>query len=213
MMKKILPILLLCIALYACNSKQVKVACIGDSITEGAGHEQQSKTAYPVILEQLLGADYIVLNAGRSGATMLKESDLSYWNCKEISNVFTYKPDIIIIKLGTNDSKYHNWNQENFRDDYQRMIDTLNTIDGEPQIYLCLPVPVFETKWGINDSTLNYGVIPTIKDIATTNNLSLIDLNTIFLTKPEYFPDAIHPNEKGAEQIAIVIADKLKNYK
>jgi len=209
-MKNLIFVFLLLSISFSCTKQKLKIACVGDSITQGAGISWESKYGYPVQLDSLLSKNYEVLNCGRSAATMLKKGDLPYWTCNEFSNVFAYSPAIIVIKLGTNDTKPWNWNAENFTKDFQSMIDTYQTIQPKPAIYLCLPVPVFKTKWGINDSTINAGVIPTIKELAAKNNLEIIDLNTVFLGKAEYFPDSIHPNEAGAKIMAEVVAEKIK---
>ena len=90
------------------------------------------------------------------------------------------------------------------------MIDTFKTIPTNPKIFLCLPVPVFKTKWTINDSTLTAGVIPAVEKIAEKNNLPVIDLYHQMKDQGENFFDGIHPDEKGAEIMAGIIADELK---
>jgi acyl-CoA thioesterase I len=211
-MKRILRIFsLLCILFCtSCALRTIKVACIGDSITEGSGLACPSKTAYPVVLDSILGSRYDVLNSGRSATSLQKKGDFPYWICKEFSNVFVFQPKLITIKLGTNDTKPQNWNAERFLADYQALVDTLKTMKSNPRIYLCLPVPVYKTKWGINDSTVRVGVIPAIKKIAERNKLPLIDLYEPMAGQPEYFPDNIHPNEKGDKKIAEIIAKELK---
>ena len=204
-MKKLTFILLCTMVLSGCSEKVLRVACVGDSITEGAGLQVQSKTSYPVMLDSLLGPKYSVLNCGRSATTLQKQGDFPYWISKEFSNTFTYRPDIIIVKLGTNDTKSQNWQADRFKHDYQSLIDTLKTIPGQPKIYLCLPVPVYKTEWGINDSTLVKGVIPIIKELAQHNKLTLIDL----YQGMSGLPDNIHPNEQGAKKMAKIIADKI----
>lgn len=199
------------LVLISCKSGPIKVACIGDSITEGAGLLNQSKTAYPVLLDSILGKNYTVLNCGRGGATMLKEGNHPYWNCKEFYNAFTFNPDIIVIKLGTNDTKPKNWNADNFKKDYQAMIDTLTTIPNNPLIYLCLPTSAFRTAWGITDSTLTAGVIPIVKKIAKANNLPIIDFYDSMKNQAENFPDGIHPNESGAKNMALIVAEKIRD--
>ena len=191
------------------EKKEVRIACIGDSITEGAGIYWQSKNSYPVQLDSILGPGYRVLNAGRSGATLLKHSDLPYWICNEFSNVFAFEPDIIVIKLGTNDSKPFNWNEENYARDLQSMVDTLNSIPTQPEIFLCLPAPAYNHAWGINDSVIRNGVIPSIEKVAKLNNLQIIDLYKPLVDHVDFFPDSIHPNEAGAGSIAEVIAKAI----
>lgn len=195
--------------LVSCSKRQIKIACVGDSITEGSGLVCQSKTAYPVMLDSILGLNYSVLNCGRSATTLLRKGDFPYWTCKEFYNVFKYNPDIIIIKLGTNDTKPFNWNVENFALDYQALIDTFRTIPSKPKIIVCLPVPAFKTAWGINDSTLTAGVIPIIEKLAKANNLTIIDLYHQMSDQSSYFPDGIHPNEKGAKIMAGKIAKEI----
>jgi len=60
------------------STKEIKVACVGNSITEGYGLANQSKTAFPVILDSILGTGFSVLNFGRSGATAQKQGDVPY---------------------------------------------------------------------------------------------------------------------------------------
>lgn len=211
MARVIFGLLIVAIGLISCTEKkEIKIACIGDSITEGSKIAIQSKYSYPVQLDSILGDGYSVLNCGRSGATLLKKSNLPYWDCNEFYNVFAFEPDVIVIKLGTNDSKPFNWNEAAYSLDLQSMIDTLNTISTKPKIFLCLPAPAFNHAWGINDSVIQAGVIPTIQKLALTNNLSIIDLNKPLMNHVEVFPDSIHPNEVGAKMMAEIVAKNLK---
>jgi alpha-L-fucosidase 2 len=194
----------------SCSKKDIKIACVGDSITEGYGLACQSKTAYPVILDSILGPGYAVLNCGRSATTLQKKGDFPYWISKEFYDVFAYNPDIIIIKLGTNDTKPQNWNAKNFAKDYQSLIDTFKTISAKPKIFLCLPVPVFKTVWGINDSTVTEGIIPIVTKIAAENKLPVIDLYHQMSNQADNFPDCIHPNEKAVKVMAGIIAREIK---
>lgn len=209
-MKKITFFALLVLFMLSCTTKPTRIICIGDSITEGAGIYKQNINSYPALLDSLLGENYQVVNSGRGGTSLQKQGDFSYWNTKEFTNNFAYEPDMVIIKIGTNDTKPQNWNSERFEADYQALIDTLRTMPTNPEIIMCIPVPVFATQWGINDSTLNVGVIPVIKQIAEKNNIQLIDLNTPLKNSHEFFPDNIHPNENGALAIAEIIAGFIK---
>lgn len=208
-MKKIVSLLFILAFLYSCSDKVIRVACVGDSITEGAGLAKQSETGYPVVLNQLLGTRYAVLNCGRSATTLQKKGDFPYWTCKEFSNTFAFKPQIIVIKLGTNDTKSQNWNPTSFEQDYQALLDTFKTITPSPKIVVCLPVPVYQTEWGINDSTLQAGVLPILKKLCEKNALECIDLNSGLSNQKALFPDNIHPNEQGARKMAKIIATSI----
>jgi alpha-L-fucosidase 2 len=207
--KNLLCLLVVGVILSSCARSPIKVACIGDSITEGTVLEREVRYGYPEVLDSLLGPGYNVLNCGRTTTTVLRGGNEPYWFHNEFHNVFVFQPDIITIMLGTNDTKPFNWDAAAFERDYQSLIDTLQTIPGHPMIYICLPVPVFRTRWGINDSTLTSGVIPTAKEIASRNDLPIIDLYNPLLPYPHYFPDAVHPNEQGSAEIARLIAEAL----
>ena len=199
-------------AFTACSdNEQIKVACIGDSITEGHGITIQSEDGYPVVLNQILGNGYSVQNCGKSGTTMQKRADYPYWICKEFSNAMALNADIVVIKLGTNDTKPQNWNVDRFKADYQSLIDTLRSDGRNPQIFVCTPAPAFSHGWGINDSVIVAGVIPAVTEIAKANGLTIIDLHKELADKQEYFAvDGIHPDEPGAAYMAEIIANAIK---
>ena len=197
---------------YSCDQREdkIKVACIGDSITEGYGIEKANEHSYPFVLQTLLGDGYSVLNAGRSSTTLQKNGNHPYSYSKEFSNVFMFEPDIIVVSLGTNDTKPINWvNSEIFQRDYQFLLDTLKQIKSRPKIYVCTPVPVFNSSWGINDSTLVHGIIPVVKRLTSEHHINLIDLNHIFEDKNELTSDGIHPNELGARAIAEQVFNEI----
>ncbi len=172
----------------------------------------QSLYAYPERLDSILGPGYEVLNLGRSATTMMLNGDFPYWTAKEYTDVLHLNPDVIIIKLGTNDAKLFQWNATAYRQSYQQMIDSFQSIPSNPKIILCTPVPPQKTQWGITDSVVGGIICPIIKDLATQNNLQLIDLyNAIGKDSTLFSEDGIHPNQAGALKIAQTIATNLKH--
>ena len=83
----------------------VRVACIGNSITFGAGIKNRSRDSYPSVLARMLGDNYWVKNFGVSARTMLNKGDHPYMNEPAYKNALAFNPNIVVIKLGTNDSK------------------------------------------------------------------------------------------------------------
>jgi len=172
--------------------------------------------SYPAQLQHWLGKDYDVRNYGVSGATMLKNGDKPYWDQKEFTQAHEFNPDIVLIKLGTNDSKPQNWAFESeFSKDYIDMIKGFKELPSRPRIMLMLPVPVFtEEKWGIRDSIVSQAIVPEIKDIAEKTTCELIDLYTPLLDYGNFFPDQIHPDPLGAsimvENIYLKLFHKTK---
>jgi len=181
-----------------------KVACIGNSITSGSKNKED--VAYPAFLGKLLGDDYLVKNFGVSGRTLLRNGDYPYWKEKTYQDALELNPDIVIIKLGTNDSKPQNWKyKDEFEQDYRDLIQSFINLSSNPKIFLCKPVPAFKIMWGIRDSIIVNDIIPIIEKIGKEKNLEIIDLHKEFTGKENFFPDGIHPNEAGAALMAKVI--------
>ena len=204
-MKRIFLLSLL-FCLFLANSvasDTIRVACIGNSITQGSGIKNPRVDGYPAVLQRLLGDKYKVYNMGLGGRTLLNKGDRPYMKEQRYKDALALNPDIVVIKLGTNDTKTKNWvHSDEFMADMDTLITSFERLPSSPKIYLCIPVPVVETKWTINDSTMVNGVIPKIKAMAEKKQLPLIDLRTPLLDFPQYFPDKIHPNESGAIIIA-----------
>ena len=57
---------------------QIKVACVGDSITYGHGVSGWAKNNYPAKLQEILGDGYHVQNFGHSGRTLSPDGDQPY---------------------------------------------------------------------------------------------------------------------------------------
>lgn len=193
------------------QEKLTKVACIGNSITQGVGVKNQFQDSYPGILSQWLGKDYDVRNFGFSGRTMLMNGDRPYMKEQMYQDALAFNPDIVTIKLGTNDTKTMNWpaHGKEFEVDMRTMVKAFQALPSHPKIYLCYPVPPTKVQWTINDSTIVQEIIPAINRIAADLKLEVIDLHTPLLPYPQCFPDCVHPNEEGAQRIATVIYRKL----
>lgn len=188
------------------QDKKIKVACIGNSITFGAGIKDPNNHSYPVVLGKLLGDGYEVRNFGFSGRTLMNKGDRPYMKEQMYQDALNYHPDIVVIKLGTNDSKSQNWvHQKDFPKDMQQMIKDLRKLPSKPQIYLCYPAKAYISGSSINDSIITHGVMPYIDRIAKKNKLKVVDLHTATDGMIQNFPDKIHPNEEGAVAIAETI--------
>lgn len=181
----------------------VKVACVGNSITYGAGITNNFQNSYPGILSQWLGEGYDVRNFGISGRTLLNKGDYPYMHEQKFRELKAFEPDIVTIKLGTNDSKPWNWRYgKEFQRDLTEMLDVLEELPSKPKIYLCLPIPAKSNVYGIRDSVVFNGIIPVIRRMATKRHLLLIDLYTAMKPYSDYCSDGVHPDEAGSAVIA-----------
>lgn len=181
----------------------VRVACIGNSITYGAGIDNRDRDSYPAVLGQMLGAGYDVRNFGFSARQLIRTGDFPYMNEPMYREALAFAPDIVVIKLGTNDSKPQNWcNAADFKPALLKMLADLDTLSSHPRVYLCYPAKAYGNSWGINDSIIVHGIIPLIREVAEEKHLPVIDLHTATDGMPEHFPDKIHPDATGAIRIA-----------
>lgn len=212
MKNAIISLFLLFIAVQyvAAQKKVIKIACIGNSITYGVGTRNPAKDSYPAVLGQMLGDGYEVRNFGVSARTMLMKGDNPYMKEERYRQALDYHPDIVTIKLGTNDTKPQNWRyKSDFKKDMETMIRTLRALPSKPEIYLCYPIPAYAVQWGINDSIIVHGVMPVINRLAAKYGLKVIDLHTPLTGMKECFADNVHPNEKAAVRIAQAIYRQL----
>jgi len=184
-------------------NETIRVACVGDSITYGASIKDRENNNYPTVLGRSLGEGFEVRNFGVSGATLLKKGDFSYWDRPEFEAAKQFNPHVVVIKLGTNDTKPQNWKHaDDYTPDYEAMIDQFFALPAKPKIWLCSPAPVYQTRWGINEKTVVEDVIPRVRALAKLKGLPVIDLYSALSGNPEMFPDKIHPNAVGAKVMA-----------
>ncbi|HMO63795.1 MAG TPA: GDSL-type esterase/lipase family protein [Verrucomicrobiota bacterium] len=189
----------------------IRIACVGDSITWGAGVEDRERNHYPAVVQQILGTGYDVRNFGVSGATLLKRGDLPYWDTPAFAESTALRPHAVVIKLGTNDSKPQNWRyRADFpRDAFALVRHYLRLRPAAPLVYLCTPVPVMREAFGINGIVVEREIAPALRRVAQDTGVALVDLFIKLAGVPHHFPDGIHPNAAGAAFIADAVADAL----
>lgn len=212
MKKIILPFLLLLCGMSISAQKEniVKVACVGNSITFGSGIQNRDSASYPAVLGRMLGEGYEVRNFGFSARTLLLDGDRPYMKEEMYKEMLSSHPDIVVIKLGTNDSKPQNWkHKDSFESDLRKMVSEIRGLSPTPKLFLCYPAKAYAVQWGINDSIIAGEVIPRIRKVASEEKIEIIDLHTATDGMPENFPDKIHPNEKGALRIAETVYKAL----
>ncbi len=179
---------------------KIKVACIGDSITEGdvSGGVVQP-ASYPSQLQEMLGDRYEIRNFGKCGICMSKNSHYPYWGLSEFTESQAYQPDIVIIMLGTNDASTRNWStvQGNFESDYTEFVNIYKNLESKPQIYLTKVSGVHQAaQIGIEE------VNEIVERIAENTGSQLADMytweyNLSDSDKAKYFDDSLHPNAEG----------------
>jgi len=191
----------------------LRVACIGDSITYGYGIQDRERQSYPSQLGFLLGNKFEVRNFGVNGATALRHGTRPYSGEASFRDALAFRPDVVFIELGTNDTSAKNWPayKQEFLADYLELIKSFQKLKTKPRIYLCRPPPLFRDRGKPydTDKILADEVIPRIDHLAVRNHLTVIDMYAAFASKSSMFSDGVHPDATGAHLMAEVIRAKL----
>ena len=115
----------------------VRIACVGDSITWGACILRRKRDCYPARLQRLLGAGVVVGNFGKLSHTLQESGDHPYRTCNPYRRSGESAPDVVIIMLGTNDSKASNWKgPAPFLEDYRTLVEHYRTLPSAPRIFV-----------------------------------------------------------------------------
>ena len=201
---------LIVIVVWGRPAVAAKIACVGDSITYGYGLTNPSQQSYPAVLQTLVGSQHTVQNFGSSGCTLLKKGDNPYWNDANFSASDAFKPDVVVVMLGTNDAKPQNWSYKaDFAGDYASMIDHYRSLGA--LVYVAAPPPVYPPgAYSINPDVLSGEVVPLIHQFAASANAPLIDVFAALSGKSSDFPDTVHPNAEGSQLIAQTVAIALQ---
>lgn len=197
---------------------QIKVACVGDSITYGHGVSNWPKNNYPAQLSDILGDSYHVENFGHSGRTLSDSGDQPYSKSEQYRLSLEYEADIIVFMLGTNDSKPENWTDpDTFMAEYEKMVDSYKENNPDVRIILCTPARAFYPD-GKSEGKTSFDIQPGIVEQIRTRILTFavlkgyecIDIYDITHGHREWFAgDCVHANADGARAIAEAVAKKI----
>ena len=183
--------------------------CVGDSITAGVGVPGGlvGIQSYPARLQQLIGTNFLVGNKGLSGSTLLTNGDLPYFGSSTYAGSLKFSPAVIVIMLGSNDSKSQNWVYgTNFYSNYVNLIGTYTNLASHPRVLICTPPPVFNNGYaGINPGIVATNISPIIRQLGADLGLQVIDMQALLAGHGEWFPDNVHPNSQGAMVMAAIV--------
>ena len=214
--------------IYTGEKEIIKVACVGDSITQGSNSTDPKNMTYPAYLQEMLGLDYYVLNAGVSGNSICKIDDQAYYKHYAYTSALELEPDVVLFALGTNDANpnpdYPSKDWENpannrvevFKESANELLDSFIDVNPDVQIYMVLPASLFKVggdfwkaeQWNAN--LLEY-VHPMLKDIAEERDLPIVDLFGWSEENKDIFTDGLHPKDLGYKVFAKYIYDSVKD--
>lgn len=209
----LLPVVLFC--LLSCvdktaGLKPLKIVCLGDSITYGYKLNDPAQQSYPAQLAVQAHGRWRVLNCGVNGATVLSKGDIPITSQEMYLRAIASQPDVVVLMLGTNDIKNTNWRyRDDFFADYVELLKTLQELPSHPHVISCSIPPIFVDN-------LN-GLIPKriteinglVKEAVTLRNVDSLDVYTPMFQQQTFFIDGVHPNVRGAQEIAMQIFNKI----
>lgn len=212
-MKKTLLLLCLLLCTTAYGQQKIKVACVGNSVTYGAGIENREVNSYPAQLQHMLGDGYEVRNFGKNGATLLNKGHRPYRDQEEYTAALGFAADRVIIHLGLNDTDPRNW--PNYRDyfvsDYLSLIESFRKANPDCKIWICRMSPIAHRHPRFKSGTRDWywQEQATIEEVARLANTGLINLQAALYNRPDLLPDALHPTAEGAGILAKTIYREL----
>ncbi len=204
---------------------QIRVACVGDSVTYGYGIKNRAKYNYPAALQGLLGDGYCVNNYGYSGRTACLMGDRPYRVETLCTKSRDFAPDIVVLLLGANDSKTFNWGTlvagiiaypAQFETDLKDLITMYQTLPSHPQVYVATPLPAYadgsgKVRYNIQPDVISGEILPIVNRVAADTGAETIDLFSVFKDRPALYSDGLHPTAEGAALLAQTVADAIKD--
>ena len=202
---------------------QIRVACVGDSVTYGFGIPHFNTNSYPAALQKLLGDGYCVNNYGYSGRTGCLMGDRPYRVETLCTQSREFAPDIVVILLGANDSKPFNWDTqvagtnvypEQFERGLKELITVYQELPSQPKVCVATPLPAYadssgNVRYDIRPEIITDEILPIVKRAAEETGTTLIDLYSVFEGKTELYSDGLHPTAEGAALLAQTVYDAI----
>jgi len=196
------------------KKRVIRVACVGDSNTA---------RKYPELLQEALGNRFVVTNNGKGAATIIDGTLFPYMKTEEHKKAIASNPNAVIIMLGTNDANPKWWNNERktpfegtaaeeFREGYEKLINTYKNLSTDPDIYICNPIPVFvknPAQLG-RKSNLENKISPIILELAKKHKLKVIDLYKTLASREDLTLEGLHYKNEGYQLMASAIKKVLK---
>lgn len=204
--------LLVVVATWAAHA-QVRVACVGNSITYGYGTANPATDSYPAQLQVMLGNQYEVGNFGLSGATLLRRGHRPYVETEEFKEALAFKGDIVVMHLGVNDTDPRDWPNywDDFIPDYMALIDSFRMARPDCRIYIALlsPLGVHHHRFESGTRDWQWEIQDAIRQVAKNSGVELIDFHSLLYAYPHLIADNIHPVKEGLGMMAAYVKSVL----
>ena len=191
------------------------IACVGDSLTYGAGVRMtRHRDSYPARLQGLLGMEWQVLNYGLSWRTLQDSGDLPYRSDRFYQESLGSGAGIFLLMLGSNDAKVFNWDESNYRRELSEFVRTYLSLPQHPVVILMQPTAVWKDRhqnapFQMNMELFGGDLHDIIAQVGEETACPVLDLYRLTKTHPDWYADGAHPNQKGNSMIAHYIFSAL----
>jgi hypothetical protein len=217
-------------------SHPIKILPLGDSITCASKYKLSYR--YPLwkhLIDagkqvEFVGSQFHKGNGGRVGWETYKDLPFtpaneghSGWRADQILNglesgkekglaswLSSYRPDIALIHLGTNDM-YQNQTPESTRDEIEQIVLKLREKNPNIKVVLASVIPM---KTDVSIIRLNQLIAQLAQKMNRPNSVVVgVDMYTGFNLETDMQKDKIHPNANGEEKMAKRWFDVLMQHK
>lgn len=199
------------------NDERIRVSCVGDSLTYGSGViKTREVDSYPAKLQKKLGTSHLVSNFGLRNATASADGDLPYIDSAQYKKSLESEPNIVLLMLGTNDSKTYNWNAKSYEEGIKSLVQTYKNLDTNPTVYLMISPYCFSldgsdiAEYQVQPKVVAGKIRDIVEKVAAEEGVEVIDLYSVTVGKEERYRDGIHFDAKGYKIIADYIYDIIK---
>lgn len=186
------------------DRSNIKIACVGDSLTFGYLICNRKKNSYPARLQSKLGESYQVENFGLNGATIS-----SYQTSEPFLQALAFNPDWIVCFLGANDSCPGAWQGgEAFYQHYVTLLRNFKEQANRLFYLVLLPQVAENNNFRVQNKIIVEEINPVIQKLSEEFLTGLLDLTDTFESK-DFQSDGVHFNDLGAGKCADTIAAQL----
>ncbi len=185
------------------ETKKIRIAFVGDSVTAGTGTNDPASESYPAQLGKMLGEAYEVSNFSEGGRCVLTNSGSPYFESEAFAQSLFFQPDVVCIMLGTNDlpalcSMEGAW--EALYRDMLVLIEKYTTLESKPIVYLL--TPTVRTDDSELEEAIRDFMLPVYKQISEELGVGYVDTYTLSCDMKHHFGDSVHPDAVACSYIA-----------
>eukprot|EP01012_Entosiphon_sulcatum_P045659 TRINITY_DN6096_c0_g1_i1.p1 TRINITY_DN6096_c0_g1~~TRINITY_DN6096_c0_g1_i1.p1 ORF type:complete len:285 (-),score=7.68 TRINITY_DN6096_c0_g1_i1:74-928(-) len=216
-----------------CQAKSLRLAAVGDSITrtyapfiQRALQQQATCQAnitavgFGVFGVNLLPEEFITcprpskwqLYKERLKRKQLPSCKQSIWGTATLQRALSWRPNFVVIMLGTNDSKQKRLHalSEPLRDSLRRLLHLFRQAGNASscfEAWVLVPPHVYSDVFQHSDNHLHAVIAPLLRGTGVENGAHILDMAP--LIPRDMTTDGIHPNRDGSLRIAEAVANAV----